>query len=160
MLARRLSKSERTRRELQRVKAGNGPGEKGTIDVKGEYGRASSTVGGRNGRPLPFAVCQSPLGYADMAAVDCLCAGGGLAKTAQAVRSEACCGGSRGRCKQGADSTFRSAWLSRSGSVLMLLFKGRVARSAALSDASSRKPVIAAHARCFGTSANGAERPR
>jgi hypothetical protein len=92
MLAWRLSKSERTRRALQRVKAGNGPGEKGTIDVKGEYGRASSTVGGRKDRPLPLplAVCQSPLGYAAMAAVDCLCAGGGEVgwSRAQAVRND------------------------------------------------------------------------
>jgi hypothetical protein len=32
------------------------------MEVKGEYGRASSTVGGGllNGSPPPFALCQSP----------------------------------------------------------------------------------------------------
>lgn len=46
----------------QRVREGYSPGEKGTTEVKGEYGRASSTVGGRKG----MAVCQLPLVSSDM----------------------------------------------------------------------------------------------
>ena len=38
------------------------------MEVKGEYGMASSTVGGgRYASPSPLAVCHPPLLYADMA---------------------------------------------------------------------------------------------
>jgi hypothetical protein len=39
------------------------------MDVNGEYGSASSTVGGRKGRPPPLALCQFPFWYPDMVEV-------------------------------------------------------------------------------------------
>lgn len=42
------------------VKLTDLPGENGTMEVKGEKARASSTVGGRMGRPPPLALCQLP----------------------------------------------------------------------------------------------------
>lgn len=56
----------RERRGEGEVSVGCSPGEKGTTEVNGEYGSASSTVGGRNGKPPPLALCQSPFGKPDM----------------------------------------------------------------------------------------------
>ena len=91
------------------------------MDVKGEYGSASSTVGGRNGRPWPLAVCQSRCEYADMAGVGLLCfvwhwrevcrRRVQAVQAVQAVGDEGWCEGSRNSTGRG----FTPAWLPRHG---------------------------------------------
>lgn len=58
----RSTASERARRRSASVKSSYPPSEKGMMDVNGEYGIASSTVGGDlYGMPWPCMLCQASL---------------------------------------------------------------------------------------------------